>query len=138
MIDFALQMGVYALYADFTLVYVGQVGGGDGNRLLSRLRAHSRESFKGRWNRFSWFGISRVLGSGELSNENHSLHPSRQDVLNHMEGIIVQFAEPPLNGQEGRFGDAVTRYVQVRDDRLGADSAQMLKDIHSRTMISEG
>jgi len=60
-IDFSLQIGVYALYADFDLVYVGQVGGGGSNRLLNRLRDHNKK-LAGRWNRFSWFGLVACWG----------------------------------------------------------------------------
>jgi len=129
-VDFRDQIGVYALYADFDLVYVGQVGAGGQQRLLGRLRQHSQSDFKGRWNRFSWFGLRRVLANNQLSNENEGFHPSRPEILNHMEGIILQFAEPPLNGQEGRFKGEVRRYRQIRDDRLGVTPEQMITELY--------
>ncbi|SRR6266540_34345 len=131
-IDFAEQIGVYALYANFSLIYVGQVGGGAGNRLLNRLRQHSNDGFKGRWNRFSWFGLRRVNANGHVSNENEAFHPSRQEVLDHVEGIILQFAEPPLNGQDGRFGDTLEEYEQVRHPSLGLTDQQMLREVHKK------
>ena len=129
-VDFRDQIGIYALYADFDLVYVGQVGAGDGQRLLARLRQHSQKDFKGRWNRFSWFGLRSVLAGGELSNENTTFHPSRAQVLNHIEGIILQFAEPALNGQEGKFCGEVARYRQFRDARLGQRPCDMLQALY--------
>ena len=45
-IDFRDQIGIYALYADFDLVYVGQVGSGDGQRLLARLRQHATRTLR--------------------------------------------------------------------------------------------
>ena len=40
-VDFADQVGIYALYAEFRLVYVGQTGKGR-QTLLKRLREHVR------------------------------------------------------------------------------------------------
>ena len=128
-IDFAMQIGVYALYADFSLLYVGQVGGGANNRLLARIRQHATGDFRGRWNRFSWFGLRWVKGNGQLSKENEAFHPTRKEVLDHVEGIILQFAEPSLNGQEGRFGDDLERYVQIRSPDLGLTEKEILKEI---------
>src|SRR5580704_4098035 len=111
-IDFSEQIGVYALYADFELVYVGQVARGN-NPLLGRLRDHANGDFSGRWNRFSWFGLRWVKANGKLSNDNAAFHPDREEVLDHVEGIILQFSEPPLNGQEGRFRQDLERYRQI-------------------------
>jgi hypothetical protein len=134
-VDFAKQIGVYALYADFSLLYVGQVGGGSGNRLLSRLRQHANGDFQGRWNRFSWFGLRSVTGKGQLSKENAAFHPSRKKVLNHVEGIILQFAEPSLNSQEGKFGNDLERYTQVRSPDLGRTQMQLLEEISKKLSV---
>lgn len=133
-IDFATQIGVYALYADFDLVYVGQVGRGT-NRLLSRLRNHACNEFAGRWNRFSWFGLRWVKANGELSNDNAAFHPTRQEVLNHVEGIILQFAEPPLNGQAGSFRQELERYMQVRHSKLGPTNNEILRGLYEGTPV---
>jgi hypothetical protein len=50
-IDFRDQIGIYALYADYDLVYVGQTGSGN-QRLFERLRWHRRNHLAERWNRF--------------------------------------------------------------------------------------
>ena len=39
-VDFRVQRGIYALYADYELVYVGQTGSGD-DRLFKRLKSHT-------------------------------------------------------------------------------------------------
>lgn len=54
-VDFRVQRGIYALYADYELVYVGQTGSGD-DRLFKRLKSHRNDHLSERWNRFSWFG----------------------------------------------------------------------------------
>lgn len=129
-IDFRDQVGVYVLYADYDLIYVGQAGGG-ANKLLHRLKQHRSDDLTGRWSRFSWFGLRRVLSSGDLSNVNQAAHPPLPEILNHIEAILIHSAEPPLNRQGGRFGDAVTRYLQVRDERLGPTPEEMIRDLHN-------
>lgn len=126
--NFRDQIGVYALYADYDLVYVGQVGRGN-QTLLARLKYHRTRDLAGRWNRFSWFGVRWVLATGELSNINASLHPELNGVLDHIEAILIHTAEPPKNAQGGRFGPRVTRYKQVRDERLGPTDHEMLRNI---------
>lgn len=125
-IDFRDQIGVYALYADYELVYVGQVGAG-AQTLFNRLKHHRKHDLAGRWNRFSWFGVRRVINNGRLSNITAAAHPQLNIVLNHIEAILIHAAEPPMNGQGGRFGDSVTRYLQFRDDRLGPTDHEMLR-----------
>ena len=124
-IDFRNQIGIYALYADYQLVYVGQAGVGN-QTLFSRLKHHRKDDLAGRWNRFSWFGVLRVLDNGQLSSKIEALHPELATVLNHIEAILIHAAEPPMNGQGGRFGKQVTRYKQVRDGRLGRSTDEMV------------
>lgn len=129
--DFRDQRGVYCLYDDsFRLVYVGQAGGGNDQRLFDRLKQHREDYVSERWTRFSWFGISRVLKSGELSKEVSAAHPDISDVLNHIEAILIAAAEPVHNKQGGRFGGDVYQYLQWRDeDNLGPEPPEMIKDM---------
>lgn len=127
--DFRYQIGVYALYADYDLVYVGQVGRGN-QTLLARLKNHRKNDLAGRWNRFSWFGVRRVLANNTLSNINEGLHPNLNTVLDHIEAILIHTAEPPMNGQGGRFGSNVTRFKQFRDPRLGPTDHDMLTELY--------
>jgi hypothetical protein len=129
-INFRGQIGIYALYADYDLVYVGQAGVGN-QTLFSRIKQHRKNDLAERWNRFSWFGVLRVLNNGNLANRTDALHPELSDVLNHIEAILIHAAEPPMNGQGGRFGDNVTRYKQVRDERLGPSTHEMIKALYN-------
>jgi hypothetical protein len=128
--DFRTQIGVYALYADYKLVYVGQVGRGN-QTLLARLKHHRKDDLAERWNRFSWLGVRRVLNNGNLSNITDALHPELNIVLDHIEAILIHTAEPPMNGQGGRFGANVTRYKQFRDERLGPTDHEMLSKFYN-------
>lgn len=134
-IDFRDQQGVYCLYDDnFRLVYVGQAGGRNDQRLFIRLRQHRDDFVAARWTIFSWFGIRRVLQSGRLQAIRNSAHPAIGDVLNHIEGILIAAAEPVHNRQGGRFGDSVEQYLQYRDDEnLGPESNEMIKAIWEKS-----
>ena len=130
--DFREQVGIYALYAEYEIVYVGQTGNGN-QKLLHRLKQHRSDDLAERWDRFSWFGLRRVLNSGRLSNVNQATHPSLRITLDHMEAILIHAAEPRMNRQGGRFGEAVTRYLQVRDERLGPTEEEMIREIWNET-----
>jgi hypothetical protein len=130
-VDFRDQQGVYALYDNsFKLVYVGQAGANDQQRLFDRLKQHSRDQLADRWTKFSWFGIRSVNSNGHLRVEKKAAHPSVGDVLNHIEAVLISVAEPAHNRQAGRFGDEVEQYLQFRDeDEFGPEIKDMIHDI---------
>jgi hypothetical protein len=127
-VDFREQAGIYVLYFNYEIVYVGQTGKND-QSLFVRLRQHRVDDLAERWNQFSWFGVRRVLNGGTLSKKTAQFHPSLGTALDHIEAVLIHAADPPRNGQDGRFGSAVTRYLQVRDPELGATDAEMLRSI---------
>lgn len=99
-INFRKQQGVYLLYDDsFELVYVGQAGANDKNRLFDRLKQHTKDPLSDRWSKFSWFGVRTVNQDGALHAEAAAAHPSLRDVLNHIEAILIAAAEPRHNRQ---------------------------------------
>ncbi len=74
-VDFRYQQGVYVLYDEaFNLVYVGQAGANDNQRLFIRLRQHTQDALAQRWNRFSWFGVRWVKKDGDLAAETSAVH----------------------------------------------------------------
>lgn len=110
-VEFREQRGIYALYADYDLVYVGQTGAGD-NRLLQRLRIHRSDHLSARWNRFSWFGTQWVTTQRTLSADTAAVNQSIKAALNTLESVAIAISEPRLNLQRGRWGDA-QQYFQV-------------------------
>ena len=104
-VDFRDQRGIYALYADYDLIYIGQTGAGD-QRLFNRLKSHRIDHLSERWNRFSWFGTQWVIQTGELSMDTQAVHDSTEVALNVLEAITIAISEPRLNLQRGRWGDA--------------------------------
>jgi hypothetical protein len=125
-VNFADQSGIYVLYSDFTPIYVGQAK----KRLFARLKEHFvLDDLQGRWNRFTWFGLRKALANGDLSVHGVDFHISTDQLLDHLEAVMIHGFEPPRNGQDGRFGKNVTRYAQVRDSRLGPSDRKLMEMI---------
>ncbi len=99
-VDFRRQIGIYVLYSGHQMIYVGQTGAGN-QRLLARLKAHRSDFLANRWNRFSWFGLRKVLTTGKLSTENTKAGAKLSVVLNHIEAVLIAAVEPTLNKQGG-------------------------------------
>lgn len=115
-VDFWQQTGVYALYADYHLIYVGQAGLSDRSCIGKRLKTHLTDDLAGRWNMFSWFGLQKVRASDNtVGKRTMRRASSRGQLANVLEGILIEVAEPPMNSQKGRFGSRVERYIQVDD-----------------------
>lgn len=109
-VDFREQRGIYALYADYDLIYTGQTGAGT-DRLFRRLKAHRSDHLTERWNRFSWFGTQWVTQRNELSQDTAAVHQTVEAALNMLEAVSIAIGEPRLNLQRGRWGDT-TQYFQ--------------------------
>lgn len=106
-VSFWDQRGIYALYREFELVYVGQAAE---RGLGPRLVEHSKGEIAERWDRFSWFGFRLVNESQTLRSMPRAFYVSGTTVLNHVEGVLVEIAEPRLNGQGGKWKRKVTLY----------------------------
>jgi hypothetical protein len=115
-VDFWKQTGIYALYAEYHLVYVGQAGLSDQSCLGNRLKQHLTDDLAGRWDMFSWFGLQKVKATDNIVGKRAKLSvSSRGHLANVLEGIVIEVAEPPMNSQKGRFGRRVERYIQEDD-----------------------
>jgi len=70
-----------------------------------------------------------VIGgnSPKLKAAGADFHITTNQLLDHLEAMLIHSYEPRLNGQEGRFGKGVTRYKQVRDPRLGPGDRDLLE-----------
>ena len=69
-----------------------------------------------------------------LGKSNAMRHVKMEHLLNRIEGILIHALEPPLNRQQGRFGEDIVRFLQVRDDaRLGLSQEDMIKQLWNST-----
>ena len=72
--------GIYALYNNYGLYYVGLTSGS----LRYRIRKHTRDRHAGKWNRYSWYQIKKV---GHVKD---------------IETILLRLTNPPGNKIKGR------------------------------------
>lgn len=119
-VDFREQAGIYALYdEEFRLIYAGQAGTnkqGKG-RLFDRLKHHTTvragtRRLATRWRYFSWFGLVRVLkGEQTLAKAPGIRQTTPAQILDALEAVAIEIADPDLNRQGGRLGGS-TEYLQ--------------------------
>lgn len=123
-VNFNEQRGIYALYSNYEVVYVGQAGrvSSGSARLFKRLQHHQKDDLADRWDRFSWFGIKYVKkNDGKLSQDTDNYQGKMEHALDILEAISIAIADPRLNRQRGRWKTTKTeRYFQC----LPPDTAQ--------------
>ncbi len=99
--------GVYALYDDLRLVYIGRVYKLD---LGQRLQQHTKNNLRDRWNSFSWYGILDVVRKGRNSegyyrlgslNKRESAHTD--NVIEVLETLAIRIADPEMIRQQAKF-----------------------------------
>ena len=112
-VNFGQQRGIYALYANYDLVYVGQTT----RAFYDRLNEHRKFDLQGRWNMFSWFGTRYVTRNGLSVRSKTVPVQQKTDVLDVLEGLVISISEPQLNSQGAKWGKlGVTRYYQWWDE----------------------
>ena len=104
--DFREQIGLYVLYGENReVLYIGQTGSG-ARKLFLRLRDHTKDHLRDRWDNFSWFGFRRVNNNGSLSEAQRpdSLVQARSSAaLDEIESVLLQLFEPRLNKQGSKW-----------------------------------
>lgn len=134
LVDFREQIGVYVLYQQFQVVYVGMA---EQTPMLPRIRSHLSDLLQDRWDRFSWFGLLEPLEEPDtpvhfseerarsLASSPSSLSLTPREIIQHLEGRAIVAFETPLNRQGPSFGGA-ERYVQVRHPALGPKTEEII------------
>ena len=113
-VDFAKQRGVYALYSDYELLYIGQVAD---QGLLVRLRQHRNDHLSERWNRFSWFGTRTVSKMALAQSSKTSSSFEDKVVIATLEAVCIAIAEPRLNLRRGTWPKPIKQFYQYRDGK---------------------
>lgn len=113
--DFRKYAGVYCLYGDSGLIYVGQAGLRRAKKrtLFDRLKDHRSDHLSGRWDKFSWFGCKppSLEERGEIT---------RLDALAQLEAILIAATDPRFNKQSGTFKEADQVFQVPHDDADGS------------------
>jgi len=97
--DFRNFVGLYCLYGDGGLIYIGEAGLGSKRSLFDRLKSHRTGPMAGRWDHFSWFGADNCEGSAKV-----------KDSLGQLEAIAIAIINPGFNKQSGTFVGASQVY----------------------------
>lgn len=126
-VDFGEQQGIYVLYDQHKVIYIGRT---TDRSLGRRLSEHTRDRLNGRWDRFSWFGLLDVTKEGTLKVQ--ALKASLGNLTATLEAILIEALEPPLNRRRGDDLAGV-EYFQSRDPELKErDIQNTLRSIESR------
>jgi len=80
--------GIYALYDNYGLYYVGLTT----RSLRSRLRRHTIDRHKGKWKRYSWYQIPNLKYSKDI------------------ETAVLRIINPKANRVKGKIGKKVTKH----------------------------
>ncbi len=111
-IDFSSQIGVYILYDGHSPIYVGRI---IDRPLGKRFYEHTIDRLRGRWNKFSWFGIKSASEDGKLTDV--ALPSDRKVVISALEALIIEVVEPTHNRKSGdKFREV--EYLQAEDPSL--------------------
>lgn len=125
-IDFSTQVGVYILYDGHRPIYVGR---STSERIGKRLKEHhSISRFKGRWDRFSWFGLCGVSEDGQIILSDN-INDNAQLVAA-LEGVLIEALEPVQNRRRGD-GFVAIEYLQGDDPEMsrGREKLELIKSL---------
>ena len=114
-VDFNEQVGVYILYDRRDVIYVGR---SIDRPLGKRLFEHTRDRHAGRWNRFSWFGLSSLDSEGNLAKVS-TFNPTLESLTATFEALLIEGLEPPQNRKRGDDLNSI-EYLQVLDPDIKA------------------
>ena len=107
--DYRSFLGIYCLYGDGELLYVGEAGLDTNRTLYDRLKQHRKGPMSGRWDRFSWFGREKCEGNASIKAS-----------LGQLEAVAIAIINPGFNKQSGTFSGA-TQVYQIPDDKAEGD-----------------
>lgn len=106
--DFREYVGLYCLYSDSQLLYIGESGLGTQSNLFDRLKQHRKDMMAGRWDRFSWFGRETCNGKTSIKS-----------ALKQLEAITIAIINPGFNKQSGAFANAKQVFQITHEESEG-------------------
>lgn len=111
-VDFHNQLGIYLLYDGREVIYVGRT---TDRPLGRRLYEHTIDRMSARWDRFSWFGLLPVSGTGALGSLPKTYDAAK--LIPALEAILIEALEPRQNRKRGDDLAAV-EYIQRVDPEI--------------------
>jgi hypothetical protein len=120
--DFRNFVGLYCLYGNGELLYVGEAGLDTERTLFARLKEHRKGPMAGRWDRFSWFG-REVCAADAVTN--------LKAAMGQLEAAAIAIINPGFNKQSGTFAGA-TQVFQLPHENADGDVETKLERILAR------
>lgn len=124
-IDLSKQVGIYLLYDNHDVVYVGKASR---QPIVNRLYEHTKGKKSIRWNRFSWFGFMGISDEGNLLPVNDT-DLNLENIIEGIESILIECLEPRLNMRSGdNFGIELQQDVSDDIKRIELEILGALKN----------
>ena len=98
-VDFKTVRGVYMLFRDYDMIYVGVAVK---ESIAKRLKHHTKDKHSTCWNQFSWFSFDGVNQNGTIRKVN-TFSVGIDDVAKAVEAIVIEGAEPHRNTRGGDY-----------------------------------
>ena len=95
-------VGIYCLYSERKLIYVGEAGLKTQSNIFKRLKQHRDDHLADSWDQFSWFG-----------SEPKHLDSEKGDIkacFAQLEAVLIAVTNPGSNKQSGAFKNAKQVY----------------------------
>ncbi len=112
-VNFAQQRGVYLLHDGRETVNIGRA---TDLPLVARLRDHTQNRLRSRWNRFSWFGLCAVDAGGHLAPP-PSATADLGGLISILEAVLIEVMEPGQNRQGGQALSS-SEFLQAEDPNV--------------------
>ena len=122
-VDFNKQLGIYLLYDGREVIYVGRTSD---RPLGKRLYEHTMDRLTARWDRFSWFGLLPVSGSGMLGQLPAIFNAAK--LIPALEAILIEALEPRQNRKRGDDLASV-EYIQRIDPEIEKKKIKATLDV---------
>lgn len=129
-VNFKDQRGIYLLYDNREIIYVGQA---IEQTLGQRLKQHTTDRLSGRWDRFSWFGFYSVNDKGHLLDRKKFDSLDVQNIADIFEAILIESIEPRQNRKQGNTLIGM-EYLQQESSELKKKRAEELFKELSKNM----
>ncbi len=114
-VDFRRARGVYVLYNEIGVYYVGLAASQGG--IGGRVRNHLKDEHGSRWTRFSWFSFDEPSTECDkdgvkLIRQKDSVKSQTPVAIRDLEALLQVATQPFANKSETRFREA-TEWIQV-------------------------
>jgi hypothetical protein len=127
-IDFSNQIGIYILHDQMGIVYIGQALK---QTLGKRLYDHTIDRLRGRWDRFSWFGLHSPCSDGTLKENGPAIETNMKALLDAFEALLIEAVEPRQNRKSGNQTNE-NEYLQADDpEKSSAEKKRLLAELSS-------